>query len=102
MIRSFQVGRNKVHSHGYAIKSTRHDAYYVSTKIYGAGIEDGVTGVWLIFGSKSKPRMIQSVDGTAKNFTPEMPYSLNTKVRASINDGESQQVRAHAKRNLIK
>jgi hypothetical protein len=89
------LAKNLVIQQSCAVKSSHHsNAYYVGAVFTGPGIEKGVIGCWLISGEKSKPGIIQSVDGIAHNFTP-YPKSSNTKAGASISDKEYKLVKKY-------
>ncbi len=101
LISAVQISGNTIIMEGFSIKSSNHpNAYYVSTKIYGPGIEKGVAAVWFISGDKNSPGLIQNVDGAARNFTPDLPYGYDTKSRASIRDRDAKAVKKHAEDNL--
>ena len=101
LIKEVQIPGNHIQMRGYAVKSSSHrNAYYVSTKIYGPGIDEGVTCVWFISGDKSSPGLIHSADHFAHEFTPDIPFSRDTKAAASMRDKEARAVKAYAEKNL--
>jgi len=101
LIKEVQIPGNYIKMKGCAIKSRNHKrAYYVSTKIYGPGIEDGVTGVWFITGDKDTPGIIQNVDGVSRQFTPDLPYGADTSSGASMFDTGVSPLRRWTERNL--
>lgn len=92
---------NYIKMKGFTIKSPYHNsAYYVSTKIYGPGMENGVVGVWIMNGEKNSPKLVISVDGYAHNFTPTLPYAPETKVDASITDPAARILKRYTEQNL--
>jgi len=80
LLKEIQIPGNRIASEGYTIRSKHHKrAWYVGTKIYGPGIEDGVVAVWLISGDKDHPGvMVLAADGAADSFT-EVPHIDDTK-----------------------
>jgi predicted small lipoprotein YifL len=85
----------------YAVKSEHHEnAWYVSTKIYGPGLEDGVSAVWLMVGDKNSSGMILAVDGTANEFTP-VPYMNDTQAGSGLGmDAEAEALEAYVQDNV--
>ena len=70
-IREVQLRGNYTKMEGFTVKSKHHkNAYYVSTKVYGPGIEDGHAAVWLMTGSKEYPKLVFE-DGN--NWSPNLP-----------------------------
>jgi hypothetical protein len=80
LLKEIQIPGNWIASEGYTIRSQHHKrAWYVGTRIYGPGIEDGVVAVWLISGDKDHPGvMVLAADGAAHSFT-EVPHMDDTK-----------------------
>jgi hypothetical protein len=88
---------NRIGALCYTIRS-RYDrsAWYVSTKIYGPGIEDGVTAVWLMWGEKDDPGLVSAVDGMAKAFT-----DVDSAVGPGFGmDKEAKQLRRYVEENV--
>ena len=89
--------KNDVKS-GWAVKSKSFDnVWFVATKVYGAGMENGSDpGVWAISGSQAKPGMTISVNGNAKSFS-SWPDASTTRAGTTLADDGAEDALSCAK-----
>lgn len=85
----------------FAVRSQHHkNVWYVSTKIYGPGLENGVSAVWSMSGAKGNPGMILAADTTADEFTP-VPYMNDTKAGTGLGmDPEARALENYVQKNV--
>jgi len=85
----------------YAVKSQHHkNVWYVSTKIYGPGLEDGISAVWSMSGDRANPGLVLAADTTADEFTP-VPYMNDTKAGTGRGmDPEARALEKHVQTNV--
>jgi len=73
------------------IKSTHINRnYYHKKRLHYVGVlfDNGDCGIWIHLGTKSAPQLLQSVNATAKFYTPDLFMSYKTKARAYNDDIE--------------
>ena len=79
------------------VKSQNHArAYCVGAKFTAPGIKESMIAVWIFSGPKNKPGIVNSVNGSANQFSG-FPLASKTKFQAYLSDKEYKILKKHLK-----